>query len=237
VGGAVALFTVFAGGDIEVTSPIFTEACGEDAAQIYLQSESGSITSTKKLTGRTCGPEAIGLIEMLAFDGAISATGPMEVTAGKAAGGIQAMNFEAGTDVTLKDVKITTQNGGGGLTATAGGDVSLLGNVKATGKSTHVPYYGEGSGGRVDLQPGLTGKVLIKKKVDVSCSGIDCTGGSIDIAPGCYANLTGAKLFAKPDGAVDGCTCIHPSASTTCDGGCILDRARIIPPLPALPPC
>jgi hypothetical protein len=171
--------------------------------------------------------------------GNITTGAPLKASSRRNAGTNVEVVVEAGGDVTLDRAKLRSQLYGGRFQVTAAGNITLLGNVEARGR-TRSDMVGSGAGGQASLSPGASGIVTIRKKLDVSCVGGCPTEGSIDVATGCYTDVTGAKVRARPNGSIDlGCSCIHPTGSNVCDGGCVgLDAAEFDPAIPTqLPPC
>jgi hypothetical protein len=208
-----------------------TQRESETPALIELFALSGPIHVTKGVTAKPTGPQSTSDICLMAA-GDISIEAPIWARGGMVAGSFPFVSITADGDITLDRVTLGSNRDGGELDVNAGGSLTLRGDVS-------VPGNAPSSGGLVNLFPG-TGVLRIARKINVSCHSGDrnqCSGGSISIFPGCYADLTGAKLAATPGGFIEGCSCVHATGNV-CDGGCAgLDQARINPPLGPLPIC
>jgi hypothetical protein len=74
--------------------------------------------------------------------------------------------------VTLHSTKLTHQGGDeeGHVEIEAGGNIGLVRDILARGRTTPGPY-GQAYGGDVRSTPGATGVVVIPSRIDASCTG------------------------------------------------------------------
>jgi hypothetical protein len=237
--GAWAYLTI-QGANVQIDSTIMARAYSDDFANIEINALAGSISTSKRLTARGVGVLSGGSISLNAT-GDLTTGNQVAAVGGRQTGFTPAIFVNAGGNVTLHSAKLTHQGGDeeGHVEVEAGGNITLLRHILARGRTIPGPY-GQAYGGIVKLTPGAAGVVVIPSKIDASCTGGCVSDGSIQIATGCYTDLTGARLRATPAGSISiGCTCSHPVGSTACDGGCLgLEQASFDPPVNTnLPPC
>ena len=165
--------------------------------------------------------------------GDVTVGGTLVLSSGSASEFPVDVYVQSGGSVTLGKVQLLGLLANHSLEVHAAADITLAGNVSA---KAFKPNDGNG----LLLDPGPTGIVRIAKSVNVSCAPACDVDKMITVSPGCYTDVTGADLAARPDGTISlGCSCIHPTGSNVCDGGCVgLDSATFDPPITtSLPPC
>jgi hypothetical protein len=167
--------------------------------------------------------------------GDVTVGGSLVLSGGSASDFPVEVYVQSGGSVTLGKVQLLGLRADHSLAVYAGADITLGGNVLAKAFK-----HGDSNENSVLLDPGPTGIVRIARSVNVSCGPACDADKLITVSPGCYTDVTGADLAARSDGTISlGCSCIHPTGSNVCDGGCVgLDAATFDPPITtSLPPC